>query len=319
MNSETEDHIGTLIKVNQFCKDNSGALASNPNIAAEQTTLEADTERIFQNDSIHTRPLEGFTQMKNNSRKDLQTIVLLVRAGCMGYYTANPNPGKLMIVNFPDSKIEDDRDKIVYTMADQVHDVADPIKALLAPFQVTAADVDAIPTRMTAYKNVLELPRTEEAISVAAGKERDRIYQKCFEEQTGTLAKIGNYMLPFKYTNAVLYDKYVVARAIDSSGGGADTNGYDVHNYALAAGESKSFHAGVAASQQLYFRQIGGTVGVIICSAALATDACAAGFTLTPALTVKKTFAELGLAANNFINFTNPGSETVTVRAGLKT
>jgi len=200
--------------------------------------------------------------------------------------------------------------------ADQVHDIANPVKLLLAPYLVTAADVDSIVTLKDAYKNVLQLPRTEEAISMAAANERDRMVDKCFNT---TLPKIDAYLLPFKYTNAVLYDKYTVARAIDNSGGGADTNGYDVHNHELAAGETKSFSPSVANSQQLYFRQIGGTVGVIICTAAAGTDACAAGFTLVPAVTVKKTFAELGLAANNFINFTNPGSETVTVRAGFKT
>ncbi|HLG34609.1 MAG TPA: hypothetical protein VI757_06970, partial [Bacteroidia bacterium] len=159
-------------------------------------------------------------------------------------------------------------------------------------------------------------PQNEKAISKAAGQERDRVMVVCFDK---TLVHFDGYLLPYKYTNAVLYSRYSSARAIDNSGGGADTNGYDVHNYPLAPGASVSFMAQVAGVQQLYFRQLGGTVGVIICTAAAQADACAAGFVLVPAVTVKKTFDELGLAAGNYINFTNPGSETVTVRAGLKT
>jgi hypothetical protein len=315
MDSDKEDHVGTLIKVNQFLKDNSAALAINPQIAAEQSTLETDTESIFQNDSIATRPLEGFTTMKSNARKLVEDIVLLVRAGAAGYYTANYDAGKLRIVQFFDNKVREARDSDLYVLADQVHDVANPVKTLLAPYLVSALDVDTIATNKQAYKNVLQLPRTEEAISMAAGAERDRWYKKCFEV---TLPKIDTYMLPFKYVNPTLYDKYVVARAIDNSGGGADTNGYTVHNYSLSPGETRSWMPQVAASQQLYLRQIGGTVGAIVCTAALPTTACTSGLTLVPAQTLKKRFDELGLSPSTVINFTNPGSETVTVRAGLK-
>ncbi|MEO5571795.1 MAG: hypothetical protein ABIT08_02435 [Bacteroidia bacterium] len=316
MDSNTEDRVGTPIKVNQFLKDNTASFAINAQIEAERTTLENDTERIFQNDSIATRPLEGFTQMKTNARTDLENIVLLVRAGCVGYYTANPNPGKLMIVKFADTKVREARDNDLYVLADQVHDIADPIKALMAPYLVTAANVDSIPTRMTAYKNVLQLPRTEEAISIAAGEERDRLVSKCFDL---TLKNLDNYLLPFKYSNEVLYSEYLTARAIDNSGGGADTNGYEVHNYEIRAGRSVSFGAAVDAAQQLYLRQIGGTIGVTICTGATALATCTSGFDLTPGTTLKTTFGDLGLPAGAFIIFTNPNAGTVTVRAGLKT
>jgi hypothetical protein len=179
--------------------------------------------------------------------------------------------------------------------------------------------VDSILTRMQAYKDVLELPRSEEAISMAAARERDRIYNKCFAEETGTLARIGNYMLPFKYTNAMLYDTYKVARAIDSSGGGSDSTGYTLSLFALAPGATASFGPRVAPDKGIYIRQIGGTVGVIICEAAAAPDACASGFTLTPGVTVKKPYGDLGLSGGAVINMTNPGASTVTVRMGLKT
>ncbi|HLG36348.1 MAG TPA: hypothetical protein VI757_15830, partial [Bacteroidia bacterium] len=253
MDSNTEDHVGTLIKVNQFLKDEAASFAINPNVEAERTTLESDTERLFQNDSIATRPLGGFTIMKANASTDLVNKVLLVRAGCVGYYTANPNPGKMAIVNFPDMDITKVEDSKRYVKADQVHDVADPIKLLLGPYQVTDADVDAIPTLKQAYKDVLQLPQNEKAISKAAGQERDRVKNVCFDK---TLVHLDGYLLPYKYTNAVLYSRYSSARAIDNSGGGADTNGYDVHNYPLAPGESVSFMAQVAGVQQLYFRQL---------------------------------------------------------------
>ena len=315
MDSNTEDRIGTLIKVNQFCKDNTAALAINPNIEAERTTLEADTERIFQNDSIATRPLGGATTLKANSRKDLVDIVKLCKAGGIGYFTLNSDPLKLRILQINDSELDKDRDSNVYVKADQVHDILDPVKALLGPFQVTAANVDSIPTRMTAYKNVLQLPATEEAISEAAGKERDRIVTKCFDV---TLPKIDAYMLVFKYTNTILYDEYQSNRAIDNSGGGSDSAGYTLLNFALAPGASASFGPVVAADKEIYIRQIGGTVGVIICEAAAAPDACASGFTLTPNTTVKEPYGDLGLSGGAVINMTNPGATTVTVRMGLK-
>ncbi len=317
MDSNTEDRVGTLIKVDMFLSatDVAAALAANTNIEAERVILAADTENVFQADSTATRPLQGFTQMKKNARTDLENIVLLGRAGGIGYYTANSDPGKLMILKFSDTKVKEARDNDLHVLADQVHDVLNPIKALLVPFSVTAANVDAIPTLRDTYRDMLQLPRTEEAISIAAAQQRDRLVEKCF---TQTLITLDAYLLPYKYTNEVLYSRYLTARAIDESGGGADSNGYEVHNYKLEAGESRSFSPAVAPGQQLYFRQIGGTVGAIICTAGSEDESCSAGFTLVPGTTVKKTFAELGLADGAFINFTNPGSETITIRAGLK-
>jgi hypothetical protein len=197
-----------------------------------------------------------------------------------------------------------------------VHDIADPIKSLMAPYLVTAGNVDSIPTRMLAYKNVLELPRTEEAISKAAGEERDRLLSKLFDP---TLKNLDNYLLPFKYANPMLYSQYLTARAIDESGGGADTNGYEVHNYQIAPGASRTFMASLDDAQQVYFRQLGGTIGVRICRRAAEGDVCDAGYELTPGATVKTTIGEMAMTAGAFIIFTNPNAGTVTVRAGLKT
>lgn len=315
MDSNSEDHVGTLIKVNQFAKDNDGALAINNNIEANRVVLETDIDRIFQLDSTATRPLEGFTQMKTNSRTDLESMVLLVRAGCVGYYTANPNAGKLGIVKFPDTKVTSARDNDLYVLADQVHDIANPIRTLLAPFSVSEDNVDAIPDLMSAYKDLLQLPRTEEAISKAAGEERDRVMDKCFQK---TLPTIDNYMMVFKQTNATLFSKYQTARAIDSSGGGSGTDGYTVSSYEIGPGQSRAFGPGVTPTQEMYFRQIGGSTGVIICTAAANSDTCASGYQLVPGVTLKTNFGALGLATNNFIIFTNTNTDTVTVRAGLK-
>ncbi len=316
MDSSSEDRIGTPIKVNQFLKDEGGSFTINPDIEITRALMETEIENFFQEDSTATRPLGGYTEVKGGERSDLEKNILKVRAACVGYFTKNPDASKMMIVKRTDTEIFETRDKELYTVADQIHDVADPIKTLLGPYLVAAADVDAIPTNMTAYMKVLELPRTEEGRSMAAGNERDRIIGILFNEK---LASLDNYMVPWKYENLALYERYQTARAIDSSGGLSDSTGYDNHNYELAPGASKSFHAAVAGSQQLYFRQIGGTVGALVCTAALVTDSCTAGFTLVAGETVKKTFTELGLAAGSFINFTNPGSQTITIRAGLKT
>ena len=46
--------------------------------------------------------------------------------------------------------------------------------------------------------------------------------------------------------------------------------------------------------------------------------ACDAGKTLTPNQTIKEPFGDLGISGGDLLNFTNPGTITVTVRAGLK-
>ncbi len=315
MNSNLEDHLGTLIKCNTFLTDNAASFLGNADIASERVILANNIEGIFQADSTATRPLEGFTDWKAIKAKDLVDAVLLVRAGCVGYYRKNYDTGKLIIVDFPDSRMDQLRDKEISTVADQVHDVANQIKLLLAPYNVTAANVDAIPTKRTAYGLVLELPRTEEAISKAAGEDRDRLFDLAFKT---TLENLKAYLLTFKYTNPNLFSRWQTALMIDNSGGGSGTEGYDVQTFLIPPNSSVAFGAVPPADKFFYTRQIGGALGVLACVKPLNTDSCTTGFEMVPGVTTKKILNEYPLVGSGFIIFTNPNSETVTVRAGVK-
>lgn len=315
MDSNTEDRVGTLVKVTQFLSDYNTFLAANTAIEDEHGTLGTDTEEFFQQDSIATRNLGGFTEVKTDSRKILEDRVLLIRAALVSYYTANPDPRKRVIMELTDTEIKRKRDSELYVFADQVNDLASPVKALLVPFQVTEVQVDELTTFSSAYREVLQLPRSEEGISIAAGKEGARLLDKSFNV---TLPKLDAYLLPFKYSNLVLYDKWLVARAIDNSGGGSDSAGYTLTNLVLAPGATASFGDAPAADKHMYFRQIGGSAGVVACAAATISP-CATGYTLTPNDTVKLLYGDLGISGGGpLLNFTNPGTETVTVRVGLK-
>lgn len=316
MNDQLEDKLGMYIKVDTFATNNAAALAANAQIEATRVVVHDNILNIIQLESIATRDLSGFGEAKGDAAQLLINRVLLVRGASTGYFTANPDKGKKRIVEFPTGDIQKLRDKDLLSLADQVHDIADPVKATLTAFGCTAAQVDSLVTLSTAYLTISELPRSEQGLSKAAGNERDRVFGKTDDVLTDGM---DDYLIVFEQTNAQLYDQYQTARMIDDSGGGSGTDGFTVQNYELPPGVAVPFGPiPTPVDREVYMRQLGGTVGVLVCTKPLETEACTSGFILTPSETVKQPWSAFGLTDNAWVIFTNPGAESVTVRAGLR-
>ncbi len=115
----------------------------------------------------------------------------------------------------------------------------------------------------------------------------------------------------FEFSNAPLFEKWQLSRAIDDSASGSD--GYTLQNYTVPANGYTNFYTGaLAADKGLYLRVNGGN-GILF------AQPCASGYTAQPNQTYKVTLADLNLdLSKQYLQFTNTGTVPVAVRAGFK-
>lgn len=318
MDSSQEDHYGMYLKVDFFLVARATDLAFNPAIATTRTSLNTLINSIAQADSTATRNITGYTIAKNEHREAQLTQFKLVRAALMGYFTANPDIRKKKLIDFNDSDIDRFRNDELYAKTDQLLDVALPVKALLVPFGVAAADVDALNTMNDAWNMIEPSNRMEQAVNIAALKDVNILMPKVEDLLHNTL---DSYLKVVQYTNPNIYSQYQTARMIDDSGGGSDSAGYDVQNLTVPPNGSLLFDigsSGIPADLSVYLRAINGSLKV--CTTNLPAGACTDGFDLVQGETFKGNFKELGLDdTKTNIQFTNNSPVVVALRAGVKT
>lgn len=317
MNASQEDILGMFIKCKVYLTDNHVKLAGNPFFADAETKLDENITAIILADSIATRNLKGFTTGKGISRKDLELLVLTVAGACRGYYTTHNDPAKKALIKFTRTFVEGRRDGDLLVVAATVLSVAQPIKASLAPWDVTSAMVDDLSTKTNDYRDMLQAPRTEQIKSQVAGRDVDELYSDTMD----LLHDADDQFAVYEFTSPALYNGWQLSRAIDDSGGASDTTGFDVQLLTVPALGSVNFFTGALdGAKKLYIRVIGGN-GIIACTTDTPTGVCVAGsgFVAQPGHTYKQTLTAMGLdLSKTNLQFTNGGTLTVQVRAGFE-
>jgi hypothetical protein len=322
MNSNKEDRFGMFLKVDLYLVTYAADLAFNPAIATTQTSLNSLINLIAQADSTATRDITGFTAAKNQHRANQIAEFKRVRAGLMGYYTATPDIKVKTIIDFPDSDIDKFRDSELYMKTDQVLDIALPIKALLTPFGVAEAQVDALATLNSLWPSLEPIGRKEEAVNKASAKDVDRYFEQTHNLLDNTL---DSYMKVVQYNNPNLYDQYQTARMIDDSGGNSGTEGYNTQTFTIPAGGTMSWLVSdegvtIPPEVQVYARAI--TTTMYICTTPTSGGSCALGagtFVAEKGVTYKDAIGNMGIDLNNlYLNITNPSGEDGVIRVGVK-
>lgn len=319
MTSYQEDRFGTLLKIDLFNSRNTTTLSINPIFATIDNELDDLRAEILANDVLAIRDLSGFTEAKADKRKQLEEKLYLVCNGLRGHFAGLGDKINLKQIDLEKSHIQTISEKLLNTEAELVWKTADPLKALLGPNQVTAADVDALQTIRQDFVGMMKVNRYEEATGKAARENLVTLFEKAFNE---ILAKLDELMMPFASTNPTLYSEYKTCRAIDDTGGNSGTEGYDVSNFTVPAGGSLLIPIGggsepIPFDTEVYFRAVNGSV--VICTTDLPASPCTSGFQLIQGVTFKDKIGNTGLDLNlRNIQVTNPTGIDVIVRAGVK-
>ncbi len=221
MDDSQIEHVGMFVKVKTFLNKKTSELASTPVIAATlQPAFIAKIDEILAEEEDASAPITGSTELKRNLRTDAEDKGFEVAAACVAYYTITvPNPVLRKKCEFQRSDLQppNTRDSDLYIKMKRVHTIAEPIKALLAPFGVVAADVDALDTALAAYFIQLEAPFDARGERQASGEQVDRLFVQAMELLTEQLDVVMKFYVT---NNPELHDYYLHARSIDQTGGG---------------------------------------------------------------------------------------------------
>lgn len=316
MNSQQEDEFGMFVTVDLFLGDRAMDMAANPVIGMIKVNINTNITDIVQADSTATRNLAGFTTAKSQKRIQVEQSILSIAGAARGYYTSvMHDETKKAQVRLTKSEVEDARDSDVIVIADRIHDVADPIKVMLAPYEITVIDVDNLPVLVGEYRTLLQAPRREETVSAKAGLQVD----KEFTDTRKELDNLDDNTAVYEYTKPLLFQEYKMCRAIMNSGGNSGSEGYDVNNTTIPGNSSLTLpFTGADLDKEVYLRVIGGS-GVYICSTDGTTGPCTSGYLAQAGNTYKGTLGGLGLnPALPQVQITNPGTVAVVFRFGTK-
>lgn len=141
--------------------------------------------------------------------------------GSAVYYEINNEESKREEVSFQKSEIlYAKRDTDAYIKAKQVYQLAKPVEALLAPYNVLPADVSELNVRCEQFLSVVQLPERKVGEKKSWNEEFTRILYTIIEEILPK--KLDPLMGTLEFDNEQLYSEYLSARSIDDNptGGG---------------------------------------------------------------------------------------------------
>ena len=221
MDDNQIEHVGMFVKVKTFLNKKTSELAATPVIAATlQPAFITLIDDILTEEEDASAPITGSSELKRNLRTAVEDKGFEVAAACVAYYTITvPNPVIRVKCEFVRSELMPFgmRDNDFYVAMKRVHEIADPIKALLAPFGVAGADVDDLGTALAAYFAQMEAPYDARGERLASGKQVDRLFDQAMELLTDKLDVVMKFYVT---NNPELHDYYLTARSIDGTGGG---------------------------------------------------------------------------------------------------
>ncbi|MBK8658906.1 MAG: hypothetical protein IPN22_08550 [Bacteroidetes bacterium] len=219
MNDIEIERVGMFVKVKTFLNRKAAQLAATPIIGSTlQPALGTLVQDIMEEDEDASSSISGNTELKRQLRQQVENRAFEVGAAVAAYYTLTvPNPVLREKCDYQRSDLARLRDMILYVKVAKLHEIADPIKSLLAPFGITLTDVDDLGVALSDYFADLENPRDAIGERAASGRQVERLIDQTMELIDTQLDVV---MKVYAQRDPELYDYYQNARKIDQTGGG---------------------------------------------------------------------------------------------------
>jgi len=220
MNAVNENVLSMAQTVQQFYVDNQAeADAALPAVAAQITELGNRVTAILLNAAEADQDISGYAQDKKDLADTVIDLAFQVGNACASYFTL-VEPSKTMKerVDWTKSELQNKRDNDLYVAAIKTWQIADPIKANLTDYGVTAANVDGFASTLQAYLDIIQTPQQSYADRNALKEDEDKMISDLRQFFSEILDQLFE---PIAISNPLLYAKYQASRVIiDLPGGG---------------------------------------------------------------------------------------------------
>ena len=321
MDKEQEDKLGMFKKVQTFLVNNAAGLSATP-IIGSQIQLDFDNQLAALLDEAEdaTAPISGSTVAKTEKRMVVEELGFQVAGAATSYYTLTvPNPILRAKCDYVRSALTRMRDSDLYVNMSRVHEIANPVKALLGPYGVSSTLVDDLATALAAYFAVLQAPKDAMGARSASSKQVARMMA---ELDTLLREELDVVMRYYVSADPELHDYYLSARSIDQSGGGAqpdvDVTGNIDPSLYFTAPDGFSF----GSNTRIVFTNTGaaGSTDLVLGFGSAPYSFAGATQTVAPGNTIDVRAQVLGYSpAAPYFVIHNPGNPTAVVGSyGLK-
>lgn len=202
-----------FLKTTRFLFNHSAELTGTPDAALIKARLDNYLTTIWAKDALASTDVSGTTDTKSDAATALINKCILVSRGGAGYATKNNNKALLRKINFTKSDLNNVSGKTLIANAGIIFSNCDPIKALLANWNVTSADVTAVNTLLQAY---IALEAAPQDVIEERSEAHNDLAVAIDTANTMLNDELDIYMGTYEITNPPLHNNYEKHRALDS-------------------------------------------------------------------------------------------------------
>lgn len=215
MNDRIENKVSMFLKVKNFLKVHEPTLAVSPPVITLKNQFDPLVDDIFSEAADASMRLKGYAEQKKINRQQLETLALQVSSALFAYWNTLATEQPLHPSDYTKRALQRYSASALHLRARQLHEAADPVKALLAPYNCAPADVDALHTATTTFFAAIESPKTARATRARANKNMLQLVQQAAK----MLTQLDIYLSTFQHHHKTLFSQYRSARAIDNMRG----------------------------------------------------------------------------------------------------
>ncbi len=215
MTKNNESFFSMALKVRNFGRINATTLNAIPGVSAQFTQLNTLIDSLITTDTGSRTDLTGVAITKQNIRKLLETVCLKFSNALAGFAV---NSNDLILqkkADYPSSKWYSCSEDELISNANIIKNLATPIMASLAPYNLTATDLTAFNTVLNSFTDSVSDP------SLAIDKRKtDNENIPLIIDQIRSLFndKLDILVRTLEVSNPNMYNMYNAARAIDTNG-----------------------------------------------------------------------------------------------------
>lgn len=222
MKKHLEDKLNMALATQQAMNDNASLWSSITAIGTAMTTLGTKIASIKGVRSIQEADTKGVAIDKGSKKEDAINLALPIIGSLVGFAKATNNSTLLKKIDYSRTQLERARDTILADQLKIVRDEANNNLPALAPYNVTAAKVNALSAAIAAYEVMIPKPR----VALNVRKNATEALDKLFNELDLPLEILDGLVGSLQTTQPAFFETFKNSRIIvDSSSGGGGVKG----------------------------------------------------------------------------------------------
>lgn len=222
MKKHLEDKLSMALAVEQVMNNNNALWSSITAMGTAVTALSTKIASIKGVRNVQEQDVRGVAVDKESKKTDAINAGLPIIGGLKAYANATGNNTLLKKINYSESELDKCRDTICADRLKIVRDEANTNLSALAPYNITAAKVNALSAAIAAYELMIPKPR----VALNVRKNATDALELLMRDLDAPLKVIDGLMGTLQPTQSAFFETYSNARIIvDSSSGGSGVKG----------------------------------------------------------------------------------------------